>query len=113
LDGKGKIFISVDPGVCGFECIITAQKDANNTVEINIIGSKCKKIQRLSKIINTITLEEMFLPFTQNPLFLSMENVKCHISCPLSTAILKSAEVAFGLAVPKPVKISFIASKER
>ena len=32
----------VDPGICGFPCIVKAQKNGARTVSIEIAGSECK-----------------------------------------------------------------------
>ena len=47
------------------------------------------------------------MPVTRNPVFLSAEHAGCHPSCPIPVAILKAAEVAMEMALPREVRIKF------
>ena len=99
--------VRVDPGICGFACTVCAQKLEARLVKIDIEGSECKQIQRLSELISQIGLRDIFVPLTRNPVFVSAEKAGCHPSCVIPTAVIKAAEVALGLALKRDVVIQF------
>lgn len=99
--------IRVDPGICGFVCTVCAKKLEARTVMIDIEGSECKQIQRLSELITQIGFRDVFVPLTRNPVFVSAEKAGCHPSCVIPTAVIKVAEVALGLALKCDVVIQF------
>ncbi|MBU2621287.1 MAG: hypothetical protein KKD92_03095, partial [Proteobacteria bacterium] len=84
-----------------------AKKLEARTVMINIEGSECKQIQRLSELITQIGFRDVFVPLTRNPVFVYAEKAGCHPSCVIPTAIIKAAEVALGLALKCDVVIRF------
>jgi hypothetical protein len=98
----------VDPGICGFSCTITAQKSDNRTVTVQIGNSECKQIKRLSNYLTEISLSELFLPPTRNPVYMAAEKAGCHSSCAIPVAVLKAVEVALGVALPRQVRIQFM-----
>jgi hypothetical protein len=95
----------VDPGICGFPCVVTAQKEGSRTVSIEISGSECKQIQKLSEDLQEMSLRELFKPITRNPVMVSAQSAGCHTSCTIPVAILKTVEVAMEMAVARDVKI--------
>lgn len=101
------VCVRVDPGICGFACSVYAQKRKTREVKINIEGSECKQIQRLSELITQIGFRDVFLPLTINPVFVSAEKAGCHPSCVIPAAVIKAAEVALGLALKRDVVIQF------
>lgn len=103
------IQLSVDPGICGFSCVVKAYQIERRSVRVKISGSDCKQIQRLSKVLpEEISLKEFFLPLTRNPVYMAAEKAGCHATCALPAAILKAVETALGMALPKSVNISFL-----
>ena len=101
------VYVNAEPGICGFPCTIKAQKLDNRTVKVEINGSECKQIQRLSTCLTEMSLKELFMPLTRNPVYTAAEKSGCHPSCAIPTAILKAVEVALGVALPKEVCIKF------
>ena len=101
------VWVSVRPGICGFPCRIEARKKGKYTVLLGIEGSECKHIKRLSGLISELTVRGLFAPLTRNPVFLSAQSAGCHPSCPVPLAMLKAAEVAMEMALPKDVVITF------
>ena len=97
----------VDPGVCGFTCVIRAQKLDKRSVGMEITGSECQQIQRLSGKLDKLSLKELFMPLTRNPVYRAAEASGCHPSCVIPAAVLKTAEVALEMAIPRPVRFSF------
>lgn len=97
----------MNPGICGFSCTVYARKLEARSVQIEIEGSECKQIQRLSEMITRLGLKDVFIPLTRNPVFVCAEKAGCHPSCAIPTAVIKAAEVALGLALKRDVVIQF------
>lgn len=103
------ICVEVDPGICGFPCVIKARKKGVREVLLEISGSDCEQIQRLAERLATLSLKEIFAPLSCNPVYISAEKSGCHLSCAIPVAIIKAAEVALELALPQEVHIKFEA----
>jgi hypothetical protein len=99
--------VTVGPGVCGFQCVIEAERAEDRKVSLKITGSECEHIQHLSELLEDITLRDLFAPLSKNPVFIAAERTGCHPSCPVPVAILKAVEVAMGMALPREVRIRF------
>ncbi len=106
------VCLTVDPGVCGFTCVIRARKVARRSVAIEISGSDCRQINSLDERLEEMSLKELFLPLTRNPVYRAAEASGCHTSCAVPSAILKTVEVAMGMAIARPVQFSFGCDKE-
>ena len=98
--------VTADPGICGFICSISAWKDGGQ-VRFNI-QSDCDQIKELALQLGPIRMKELFVSLTKSPVFLSAEKSKCHLACPIPSSLIKAAEVALGLALPKEVTIRFL-----
>ncbi len=107
LAGKTSVCVSVEPGICGFPCVIEAGNLDSRNVSLKITDSDCEQIQRLSERLNAISLKELFMPLTRNPIYVSAEKSGCHPSCPVPLAIVKAVEVARDMAIPKDIRIRF------
>lgn len=105
------IKVAVDPGVCGFKCTIKAVKEDARKVAVAIYGSECQQIQRLSAHLTHMTLSELFLPISRNPVYLAAEKSGCHASCVIPAAVLKAVEIAMQMAVARDVQI-MVEAKE-
>jgi hypothetical protein len=77
------------------------------TVAIAISRSECNQIKKLGQQITTLSLRDLFLPTTRNPVFLAAQKSACHPSCIVPVAVLKAAEVAMGMALPRPAALDF------
>jgi len=106
------VCVTVDPGICGFPCVVKAVKMGPKMVALEISGSDCSQIKKLSERLTQISLKDIFVPISRNPVYVSAEKSGCHLSCPVPVAIIKAAEVAFGMALSKEVHIRFEACKE-
>lgn len=107
---SNEICVTVDPGICGFACVIRASKIEKRRVRIHIAESDCKQIRQLSAKLQEITLKELFMPMTRNPVYQCAENSGCHGTCVIPAAVLKAAEAALEMALPKNVCIRFQTS---
>ena len=97
----------VDPGICGFPCIIKARKTGARQVSLAISGSDCEQIQRLAERLAALSMKDIFAPLSRNPVYISAEKSGCHLSCAIPVAVIKAAEVALDLALPQEVHIKF------
>ena len=98
---------AVNAGICGFTCRIKAWKIDKSAAGLEISESDCQQIQRFSDLVSKLTLREIFMPVTRNPVYLSAQKSGCHASCPIPMAVLKTAEVAMGMALPREVSMRF------
>ena len=101
------IRVEADPGICGFPCVIEARKKGPRNVSLKISGSECKHINCLAKVLEALTFRELFKPITKNPVYVNAQQAGCLASCPVPVAVLKAAEVAMEMALPKDVLIKF------
>jgi hypothetical protein len=106
------VCVSVQPGACGFACTIRAKKTDRRRVSIAISGSQCRQIRKLSGCVTDLSLKELFVPLTRNPVYANAEQCGCHASCPVPCAILKAAEVAMEMAVPREVQFQITCPQE-
>ncbi len=105
-------FITADPGICGFACTVRACKSGKRTVTVEITGSECQQVKRLADSLTEMTLKDLFLPLTRNPVYIAAEKSGCHPSCAIPSAVLKAVEVAMDMALPKDVRIKFQPGNE-
>ena len=104
---------SINAGICGFTCHIEAWKIDKSAVGLKISESECQQIQRFSDLVSKLTLREIFMPVTRNPVYLAAQQSGCHASCPIPMAVLKTAEVAMEMALPREVSMRFEPCKEQ
>ena len=108
----GTISVTVDSGICGFACCIKAWKTDKRAVGLKISESECRQIRQYSELMQNLKLREVFAPVTTNPVYLAAQQAGCHPSCPIPAAVLKAAEVALEMALPKDASIRFESCKE-
>jgi hypothetical protein len=110
---RENIFVAIEPGVCGFCCEVRAWQQNKHSAIIEITNSECELVQRLAENITEVTLQDIFTPQTKNPVFQAAEQAGCHLTCPVPVAVLKAAEVALELALPRKVRISFKQAEKK
>ncbi len=99
----------IEAGVCGFSCRIRARRTETRKVTLQIDKTECRQIRQMAQELDTITLQQLFAPATRNTVYLAAQQAGCHASCVVPAAVLKTAEVAMEMALPKPVHIRFEA----
>ncbi|MBW2094911.1 MAG: hypothetical protein JRI80_08475 [Deltaproteobacteria bacterium] len=97
----------VDPGICGFACKISVEKTGKRSVKISL-SSECEQITDLAMKVPRLDMKDIFKPLSRNPVFVSAEESHCHTVCVIPSCILKCAEVALALALPKNVSFRFV-----
>ena len=98
--------VIVEPGICGFPGSIRVHKVGRYSVKIEL-KSGCQQIKGMASILEEMTMAELFLPVTRNPVYKAAEMANCHTSCIYPTAILKAAEVVLEMALPQEAVIRF------
>ena len=99
--------VTVDPGICGFPCVIEGKKKDKYLVELRGQGSECRHIQRFFEQVREINLRDLFAPISKSPVFQAAQQSGCHPMCPVPVAALKTAEVAMEMALPRDAQIKF------
>ena len=99
--------VKVNPGICGFPCVIEGEKKGKYLVALRGQGSECKHIQRFFEQVREISLRDLFAPISSSPVFQAAQQSGCHPMCPVPIAVLKTAEVTMGMALPKDAEIKF------
>lgn len=107
-----EVCMTVNPGVCGFTCLIRARKIEKRLVSIGITDSECRQIQGLADKIKQLSLKELFVPMTKNPVYRAAEQSGCHPSCVIPSAVLKTAEVVMEMALARDVTFTFRCDEE-
>jgi cell wall assembly regulator SMI1 len=107
------IRIDVEPGICGFCCQVQAWRQNKQRAVIEITGSECKLVQKLAESLTEVTLQDVFARHTRNPVFKAAEQAGCHLTCPVPVAVLKAAEAALELALPRDACISFVPHNKK
>ena len=98
---KSEIFA----GVCGFSTRVEAVKNEDYSVVLKIT-SECKDIQKLAEEIPEVNAFEQISFRRGVPTVLEKAQKYCsHASCPVPAGIIKTVEVAAGLALPADVSI--------
>jgi hypothetical protein len=102
-----EICVHVMPGICGFVGVVKASKLKDKKIRFQISDSECEQIKRLSINLPEMDWKGLFVPLTRNPVYINAEKAGCHPSCVIPAAMLKAAEVAMEMAVPKDVCFRF------
>jgi hypothetical protein len=105
-DGPESVRVMVDPGICGFICSILAWKEGKE-VKFDI-QSECGQMKKLTADLGSVQMKDLFVPLTKSPFFLCAEKSGCHLACPIPSALVKTAEVVLGLALPRDATIRFL-----
>ena len=79
----------------------------NKKLRFQISNSECEQIKRLAATLQEMDWKDLFVPLTRNPVYVNAEKSGCHPSCVMPAAMLKAAEAAMGMAIPKDVNFRF------
>jgi hypothetical protein len=111
-DDPAQTCMTVEPGVCGFVCRIAARPSGKRAVSVNIQDSECRQIQQMAEKVRELTLKELFTPISRNPVYQAAQQSGCHASCVVPAAVLKTVEVAMGMALARDVRMAFGSCEE-
>ena len=98
--------VDVKPGICGFNTHIEATADASFKVTLEI-ASECSHIRELAEQLTHVSaFEELRCPINETNVYRAAAACKAHVACPVPSAILKTIEVAAGMALPADVHMA-------
>lgn len=96
---------TISPGICGMNTEIQVRNTSAGKYEIQV-NSPCKKVEELWQEISDVDpVEVATAGFCQNPIYKAATAHRLHAGCPIPTALVKTLEVACGLALPADVTI--------
>ncbi len=102
--------VKIEPGVCGFTAIVTAQLNDDEECDITV-DTKCPTINKMIEELGT-TFDGMEVCLTkpgQNIFYeFAKNNYPVHAACPMINGILKCIEAESGLALKKDAGIYFM-----
>lgn len=99
--------MTVIPGPCNLVTIIEATQVQPFVAKVDI-ESPCEAVQKLAEQLDTLTMQDVLTQgFGKGPVYEFAATTLVHNSCPVASGILKAAEVAMNLALPKPASITF------
>jgi len=101
----------VEAGACGFKVAIRAVKEKEGLVDGTLrltVSSGCQNVMALAKGLNgTRSIRDFIGGLTNNLVFREASKHSRCSDCPVPSAILKTAYVEMGMALPKDVTIKF------
>jgi hypothetical protein len=97
----------IEAGNCGYTANIEAVADAEDQYKIKLkIDSDCRHIQKLAEDLDEVNALGEISFRRSSPTILEKGAQYCtHASCPVPVGIIKTVEVAAGLALPQVAKI--------
>jgi hypothetical protein len=104
--------VNVMSGICGMLTEIRATSD-EQTRKVNLeINTRCENIQKLAQNLKVVDPMEEISFRGKGPRTLRMAAKHCkHTACPVPSGIIKSIEVASGLALPEDASIQVVQEK--
>ena len=99
--------IVVDPGACGFLCKIAVKGTGRYEADV-ALESNCKQIKRLAQEVSSVDFMEIVKGrFGENTISQAASRCGLHQTCIIPCSLLKAVEAELGMAVKKPVSITF------
>ena len=95
----------IEAGICGHFAEVEAEADDNYQVKVKI-ESSCQHIQKLAENLSEVNALNEISFRRGDPEILAKGAQFCtHASCPVPVGIIKTVEVAAGLALPQTATI--------
>lgn len=90
-------------GICGFSIQVEAHCEDEQNVRLRIT-SKCPNYQNIANELQEVdSYQELFQSMNLGRIYKAFDKYSPHKSCPGLSCILKTVEVAAGLALPQAV----------
>ncbi|GAB4246691.1 MAG: hypothetical protein Kow00129_07080 [Thermoleophilia bacterium] len=100
-----RIRSEIDAGICGFHTTVLAEAVSMREVHLDIT-SDCPAIRKAAEQLKEIDmLEETKSGMGRGAVYEVLSGCARHVACPVGAGILKAAEAASGLALPKDATI--------
>ncbi len=101
----------IDPGICGFKTVVTAESEDGRNVTFNFT-SGCETIKKYGDQINAISPVDaiMTLGPNENPMLLEarklLQTAGCCDACVVPAAAVKIMHIVSGMAIPRDVTLT-------
>ena len=104
--------VKIDPGICGFHTNVVATSEDDQFVRFDIKTS-CEKVRDLANVLQEkgdIDAFREINPADESVILASAKSTLtgCCAGCAVAAGIMKAAQVATGLALPKDVSITVV-----
>lgn len=99
--------MKVVPGVCGLTCVITAEANDDDEIDIQV-ETACPAVKNMIEALDQPLdpYEVCFVKPGNGPVYEAAENL-AHGACPIPSAVIKCIEAESGLALPANVSFEF------
>lgn len=103
----------IDPGICGFNTVVTAESDDSQNVTFKF-ESSCDTIKEFAKLIDEISPVDAIATLApdENPILVIarklLQTKGCCDACVVPAGAAKVMQVVANLALPKDVSLSII-----
>ncbi|MDI6812144.1 MAG: hypothetical protein QMC95_04765 [Desulfitobacteriaceae bacterium] len=95
----------IHSGICGYTITVKADSTNGQTVEL-AITSDCPNYQKIAAELKEVdAFQELFQKLHTGTVYQTFAKYSPHPSCPGLSGILKTVEVAAGLALPQTASI--------
>jgi len=100
------ISLIVKSGICGFIAKIEVEKVGKKKCKVKI-DTACPMVTEMGNALPEIEMGEIFAKHIDTVVYKLAGEHHLHTSCPVPMAILKAAEAACELALPRDVMVMF------
>lgn len=105
LANSSDIRAEIDAGICGFLTTVEAEPHGPRNIHLTI-RSDCPQVQEAAPSLATVDmLEESSAGIGRGRVYFELAQCVKHVTCPVASGVLKAAEAAAGLALPRDVSI--------
>ena len=99
--------IIVEPGACGFMCLIEAEKKESYVASVRL-ESKCEKIRKFAEEVEAVDFMHVIKgTLSENPIVQAAGRCKMHHSCVIPCAVTKAVEAELGMAVKRNTTLTY------
>ncbi len=102
-----EVTVEVTGGACGFTTRISAAVRGRGKVELSM-ESDCEHVQAMAGELDGLDMRQVLAGFGQGPVAAAAAANLAHGGCPVAAGVIKAAEVALGLNLPREAAIRFM-----
>jgi len=96
----------IEAGICGLKTTVTAEDKDGMMVTLKV-DSECSAFKDLDKTLPEVNgMMVCFDKVGEGPIYEACRKTCKHAACPVPMGIIKTVEVAAGMALPKEVKVT-------
>lgn len=101
----------IDAGACGFEVRVKAKCEDGMTVDV-VLETDCPNIAPMGDSLPPVNaMQDCYAPPHTTALYEELAAKLPHAACPVYAGIMKAAEAAAGLNLPKDAVIRFVPAE--